>query len=158
MKNSGAIALFTSLILAIVWWNWPDWGRWEYWLPEVPGTVSLASCRQGQLTTLGNSSTISPSWSPVALTELAAHAIFEEPPYKSELAGRVSKRLMREEQLVMEGRAVRVPANKLVRYVQPSELAACIVEVEVFRHGDEPLRGFVRLEDLGCYPFDACVD
>ena len=162
MKHSGAIALFTCLIPAFVWWNWPDWGRPEYWFPRGPRIVTIAGCRQGQLTTMRPHD--GGSLSPVALTEPAALAVFEKPAdlldshaTAARLERRIAEIPRKVEQffaLVKQGHVVRVPETKLVRYVQRSEFADWIVEVEVFRQGDRALRGFAHWEDLDCWKFE----
>ena len=162
MKHTGAVVLFTCLILAIVWWNWPDWGRPEYWAPRDRRIVTIAGCQRGQLTTMRPHD--GGSLSPVALTELSALAIFEKPTDLLDsraVAARLKRRIAdiprKVEQffaLVDQGHAVRVPEKKLVRYVQPSEFANWVVEVEVFRRGDKPLRGFAHWEDLDCWKFE----
>jgi hypothetical protein len=162
MKHSGAIALITCLILAIVWWNWPDWGRPEYWFPRDHSIITIAGCQRGQLTTMrphDGGSLIA-----VALNDLAALTIFEKPTdlldshaVEARLQrgiADISRKVEHFFALIEQGQVVRIPEKKLIRYVQPSEFADWIVEVEVFRRGDKALRGFAHWKDLDCWKFE----
>ena len=162
MKHSGAIALITGLILAIVWWNWPDWERPEYWLPRNRRIITIAGCQRGQLTTMRPHD--GGSLSAAALNDLAALTIFEKPTDLldsragearlqrgiADISGRVEHFFA----LIEQGQVVRIPEKKLIRYVQPSEFADWIVEVEVFRRGNKALRGFAHWKDLDRWKFE----
>lgn len=162
VKHSGAVALFICLILVIVWWNWPDWGRPDYWFPTDRRIVTVAGCQRGQLTTMRPDD--GGSLSAVALNDLAALAIFDKPTdlldsraAEARLQTRIAGIPRKVEQffaLVEQGQVIRVPERKLVRYVQPSDFAGWIVEVEVFRRGAEQVRGFAYWKDLDCWKFE----
>jgi hypothetical protein len=158
MKYSGAIALFSGLIALIIWWQWPDWGRPEYWFPRQPRIVTYAVCKRGQLTTMKPDD--GGRLTPVAMNPVVARVIFEKPhdplePYnEAQWAQRleaIPRKVDRFFTLVDQGHIVRIPEAKLVRYVGPSSFANWIVEVEVFRRGDKPLRGFVFWTSLDCF-------
>ena len=160
MKNSGAIVLFTCLVLVTGWWNWPDWGRREFWFHDDPPRIATsAGCLQGQLTTLRSHDGGSLSY--VALNEVTALTIFPNPMELVD-SGQVTeietddlgKKMKQFYALIEQGLIVRVPEKKLVRYLRPSESAHWVAEVEVFRRGEGPLRGFVKRLDVGCWKFD----
>jgi hypothetical protein len=153
MKHFGGAGLLALLILVTIWWNWPDWGSREYWFPEGQ-TITLATCQRGQLTTMSPHD--GGSRSPVALNEGVALAIFRNPGARANLEREIADIHRQVEQfmaMVAEGHVVRVPEDKLVRYLRPSTFANWIVEVEVFRKGAPSLPGFAYWSDLTCFPF-----
>jgi hypothetical protein len=153
-QHFGGAALLGSLILVTIWWNWPDWGRWGYWFPSNPQIVTLATCQRSQLTTMSPHD--GGSRSPVALNEGVALAIFRNPGARANLEKELDDIHRRVEQfmaVVADGHVVRVPEDKLVRYLRPSTFANWIVEVEVFREGAPTLSGFAYWGDLTCFPY-----
>jgi hypothetical protein len=153
VKHFAGAALLASFILVTIWWNWPDWQQWEYWFPEGQ-IIWRATCQHGQLTTMSPHD--GGSRSPVALSPGVALAIFRNPRTRADLEGELAdihRQVAQFLALVAEERVVRVPENKLVRYLRRSAFANWIVEVEVFRERAPSLAGFAYWGDLECFPF-----
>ena len=146
-----------ALLLFVVW-------QYPNLLNELRGGrkfLTLKSCKPSQLTTLKKHESADGSSTSVAIDESTALRILERPLNLSERAlqkhlnlkenmERIREEVEEFSRLVEQGRVIRVPEKKLVRFVGPSQFAEWIMEVEVFRRGSVPLRGFVYWEDLEC--------